>query len=68
MTIDSWFNQVGFTERNPTYGNYEDGPQYNTALDNNPRYGENVRDWGGDRVTDVNSEYRIASSISYQKQ
>ena len=68
MTIDSWFNQVGFTERNPTYGNYEDGPQYNTALDNNPRYGENVRDWGGDLVTDVNSEYRIASSISYQKQ
>ena len=49
--------KVGITEGNPTYGNYEDGPQYNTAVDNNPRYGENVRHWGGDRVTDVNSEY-----------
>ena len=56
--------KVGITERNPTYGNYEDGPQYNIAVDNNPRYGENVNKWEGGVVTDVNHEYQMVTDVN----
>ena len=56
--------QVVITERNPTYGNYEDGPQYNIAVDNNPRYGENVNKWEGGVVTDVNHEYQMVTDVN----
>ena len=56
--------QVGITEGNPTYGNYEDGPQYNIAVDNNLRYGENVNKWEGGVVTDVNHEYQMVTDVN----
>ena len=59
---------MGITERNPTYGNYEDGPQYNIAVDNNPRYGENVNKWEGGVVTDVNHEYQMVTDVNCEYQ
>ena len=48
-------------DRNSTYGNYEYGPAYNSAVDNNPRYGEDVNNWEGGVVTDVNLDYQALS-------
>ena len=54
--------QVTITHSISTYGGYdEDGPNYNTAVDYNPRYGEEVITWEGGVVTDKNHEYQMVS-------
>ena len=53
--------QVVIINRNSMYGSYIDGPGYNSAVDYNPRYGEDVTTWEGGVVTDKNHEYQMVS-------
>ena len=46
---------------NSAYGSYEDGPKYNSAVDYNQRYGEEVTNWEGAVVTDINQDYQTVS-------
>ena len=39
------------------YGSYEDGPKYNSAVDYNQRYGEEITNWEGALATDINHGY-----------
>ena len=54
--------QVVIINRNSMYGSYKDGPGYNSAVDYNPRYGEDVTTWEGGVVTDRNHEYQMVST------
>ena len=53
--------QVVLVNRNPAYGSYEGRPEYSTAVDNNPYYGQETNNWEGGVVTDINHEYQIGS-------
>ena len=52
---------MSITDRNSAYGSYEDGPKYNSAVDYNQRYGEEVSNWEGAVVTDINQDYQTVS-------
>ena len=56
-----YWKQVVIINRNSMYGSYIDGPGYNSAVDYNPRYGEEVITWEGGVVTDKNHEYQMVS-------
>ena len=47
---------------NSAYGSYEDGPKYNSAVDYNQRYGEEITNWEGALATDINHVYETVSN------
>ena len=49
-------------ETNEVYGNYDNGPEYNIAVDNNYHYSnDDTPNWEGAMVTDNNQHYEWKS-------
>ena len=50
-------------ERNDLYGTYYQGVEYNTVIDNNPRYNEDERNAENGKTSFRGAEYNVASEF-----